>query len=634
MGSAARSRRTVSFSDCTLDLQTAELRRDGKTVILQDQPFQILTALLETPGQLVTRETLVTRLWPTGTFVDFEQSLNKAVARLREVLGDSAEHPRFIETLPRRGYRFIAPLKEDEPKQLNERDAGADHLHLEPDSHTPMRGTEKPPHHTSWVGISIAVGIILFVVLARFLHSPARVNSAKSTAIAVLPFQNASSDKDLDFLRFALPDQVVAAMSSAPSLAIRPSALTSKYIGPDLDLQKAGSAMQVAKIITGHYLKEGDHLQVTLEAVEVENNRVIWHDTLPGDSLDMIRMQEKITGSVRVGLLTVLGISAVSSTMTHPHDEKAYDSYLHSISMSVDPGVNREAIALLESSVAADPDFAPAWEALGLRYDYAAAYGNGGKEMMDRSDAAYERALALDPNRIVAAGQLITNRVERRETEKAYQVALRLVAAHPDSAQAHFVLSYVYRYSGMLDSSAKECNTALALDPGNHSFRSCAWTFMELGQIARARDFLRLDAGSDWSAYGMATALIDEGKVTEAREVVQTISSNPYHFRDLLLACLQNKPGPDLDRFADQATASLAISTDPEALYYQGALLAYCGKEENSVQLLAAAVSANYCAHTAFQTDPLLAKLRATPAYHQLLIAATQCEQSFAAQLQ
>src|SRR5215470_821266 len=115
MGSPARSSKIIRFADCTLDLQTAELCRNGSRLTLQDQPFQILTALLENPGQLVTREELVRRLWPSGTFVDFDQSLNKAVARLREALKDNADKPRFVETLPRRGYRWIGTVVDHEP---------------------------------------------------------------------------------------------------------------------------------------------------------------------------------------------------------------------------------------------------------------------------------------------------------------------------------------------------------------------------------------------------------------------------------------------------------------------------------------------------------------------------------------
>jgi DNA-binding winged helix-turn-helix (wHTH) protein len=111
MGSPAPRSRIIRFADCTIDLLTAELSRNGDRIILQEQPFQILTALLESPGDLVTREELIKRLWPAGTFVDFDQSLNKAVARLREALGDSAERPRIVETLPRKGYRLIARIE-------------------------------------------------------------------------------------------------------------------------------------------------------------------------------------------------------------------------------------------------------------------------------------------------------------------------------------------------------------------------------------------------------------------------------------------------------------------------------------------------------------------------------------------
>jgi adenylate cyclase len=390
--------------------------------------------------------------------------------------------------------------------------------------------------------------------------------------------------------------------------------------------------MRVANIVTGHYLKEGDQLRVIVEVVDVENNRVIWRDAMASATPDMIGLQEALNSGVRLGLLPALGISPGTDAITHPRNERAYDAYLRSISLSHDPVVNREGIALLESSVAADPDFAPAWEALGMRYNYEVAYANGGKGMMQRADAAFSRALALDPNRIVAAGQLITSWVERRESSKAYAFALKLAGAHPDSAQAHFVLSYIYRYAGKLDLSARECDTAMALDPGNYSLRSCAWTFMELGKPERARDFLRLDAGSDWAAYGMATALIDEGKLDEAREVARKISVNPHHFRDLLGACLQLQPASDLDRFAREAERSLGTATDPEAWYYQGAILAFCGKPQAAASMLTGAIAGKYCAATALQTDPLLRKLRGKAQYNELLPLARKCEEDFVAE--
>src|SRR5271167_2753755 len=162
--------------------------------------------------------------------------------------------------------------------------------------------------------------------------------------------------------------------------------------------------------------------------------------------------------------------------------------------------------------------------------------------MFQRSNQASERAVALDPNRIVAAGQLIANRVERGELTKAYAAAQALVKSRPESGQAHFTLAYVLRYAGMQEDSVRECNTALELSPGNYQFRSCAWGFMQLGQTRRAMDFVNLDAGSEWAAFVTPSILLREGKVAEAREAVKHMPSAPRYHRDLLEACLQLRP--------------------------------------------------------------------------------------------
>src|SRR5439155_6214361 len=136
----------------------------------------------------------------------------------------------------------------------------------------------------------------------------------------------------------------------------------------------------------------------------------------------------------------------------------------------------------------------------GVRYYYDGEFADGGEQMVKRSDSAYERAIALDPNLILAAAQLITNRAERGEIGNAYAEATDFVKNRPESANAHFALGYVLRYAGLLDQSAHECETSLALDRGNYHFRSCALVFMELNQQQTAMDFVRLDAGSEWAA--------------------------------------------------------------------------------------------------------------------------------------
>ena len=226
-----------------------------------------------------------------------------------------------------------------------------------------------------WVAAG-TVGVIAVIVIALFLwqfRHPAvtPVDSASPRAIAVLPFQNAGSDKDTDFLRLALPDEIANALSYVPSFSIRPFATTSKYNGPNLDLQQAGREMGVTSIVTGHYLTEGNQLEVTLEAVDVANNRSVWRDTINVAASDKIAMREQITSRVRQGLVPALGGSSPSGEAgTRPKSEEAYDLFLRSVAMPHDPGPNKEAIKMLERAVGIDPSYAPTWEALGQRYYY------------------------------------------------------------------------------------------------------------------------------------------------------------------------------------------------------------------------------------------------------------------------
>jgi len=481
----------------------------------------------------------------------------------------------------------------------------------------------------TWAASILTATLIAFVMWRSKLQPVSSVETIKPMTVAVLPFQNAASDRDTDFLRLALPDEIATVLSYARSLSIRPSVMTNKYVGPDLDVQKAGRELRVSDVVTGHYLKEGNQLHVTLEAVDVAENRVVWRDTLETVGPDMIAMRKQITAKVREGLLPVLGVAKPVETGSTPRNEVAYDLYLRGIALPHDAGPNREAIGILQHSVAIDSSFAPAWEALGLRYYYNGTFANGGPQQLQLSATAYERALALDPNLIRAAGQLIIMSLERGSPGMAYEKARSMVTSHPQSAEAHFLMSFVSRYAGLLEESIRECDSAIALDSGNSRFRSCVWAFLELGKTGRARDYINLDAGSEWAPYAMAVLLLREGKVVEAQETVKIIPAIPRYHRDLLEACLQLRPATELDRIAGEAESTLGTPGDPEPLYYQGAVLSFCGQKEHAVKLLHGAILGNYCAYTALQTDPLLAKLRSTSEFSELLSAAKECQKKF-----
>jgi serine/threonine protein kinase/tetratricopeptide (TPR) repeat protein len=480
------------------------------------------------------------------------------------------------------------------------------------------------------LGVSALLLTVLVAIGAWWFRQRQMAGAAApKNTIAVLPLQNMNGDISVEFLRTALSDEIANTLTYTRTLDVRPSAITRKFMSNDVDPQQAGKEVHVANIIAGHFLKQGDRLRITLEAIQVEGNRLLWQTNVTGPAEDLIALQEQLAAKIRQELLPALGAAGgFLDTGTRPKNAEAYDLYLHSLALPHDTGPNKDAIAVLEHVVEVDPTYAPAWEQLGVRSYYDADYSDGGEPMFERSNQACERAVGLDPNRITAARQLIANRVERGELGKAYEAAQALVKRRPEKAEAHFAMAYVHRYAGMLEQSTQECNTALALDPGNYIFRSCAWAFMELGKTERAADFARLDAGSEWAAYIMPSILLREGKIAEAREAVKRMPTAPRYHRDLLEACLQLRPAADLDRMAQEAETSVPSEPDPETWYYQGSIFAYCGKKQAALHLLQSAVEQNYCAHENLLSDPLLAKLRTDTAFDKVLTAAGNCQEA------
>ena len=474
-------------------------------------------------------------------------------------------------------------------------------------------------------------GVLIMVLTVAglwwFKHRPGAIEP-KNT-IAVMPLQNVNSDISVDFLRYALADEIANVLTYTRTLDVRPSSLTQKYSGNNVDPQKVGRELHVATVLTGHFVKQGENLLVTLEAIDVHNDRLLWQSSFTAPAQDLIALQSNMSVQIHQGLLPRLGVSGSQlATGSRPKNPEAYDLYLHALALPHDPGPNKDAIAVLQHVVEMDPDYAPAWGELGIRAYYDATYSDGGETMFQLSNQACAKAVALDPNLTPAAGQLITNLVERGELGKAYQAAQALVKRQPDNAQAHFVMSYVYRYAGLLPEATSECNTALALDPSNYIFRSCAWAFMELGKTDRAADFIRLDAGSEWAAYVTPSLLLREGKVAEAREAVKQMPTAPRYHRAVLEACLELRPASDLDKLAQESETSYPSDPDPETWYYEGSLFAYCGKQKAAIHLLQSAIDNNYCAYSNLLTDPLLTKLRSDPDIDKLLTSARECQEA------
>jgi len=491
---------------------------------------------------------------------------------------------------------------------------------------------QKPSSKLNWILVGLAA-VLLTILIAMgtwfVKHRVPKIEAGNRT-VAVLPLQNINNDAPSEYLRFALADEIANALTYAHSLEIRPSASTQKYGNGEVDPAKVGRELGVGTVVTGHFLRQNNMLRVTLEAIEVKDDKLIWSSTLTSPADNLIALQNQMTRKVRQELVPALGVARERvETSSTPANREGYDLYLRSLAISHDGAANKDAITMLEHAVALDPNYAPAWETLGRRYYFDAIYSGGGTAGYQRSNAAYQRAISIEPGRVSAAGFLAANEVETGDLDKAYQDARALVQKRPDNAVAHYSLAYVLRYAGLLDEAQSECDKALAIDSGNYNWRSCSFAFFEAGKPGRAMEYLNRDAGSEWSNAVRVSVLIREEKTTEAQQAAQKMTENSMWMRGLLQACLNKAPATELHRLAGLAENQLLPEQDPELKYYQGALLAACGEKKIAFDFLRKAVSENYCAHQALQSDPLLANVREDPEFRQIMQAAAECQQKF-----
>ena len=549
-------------------------------------------------------------------------------AELESIIGKAMEKDRAQR------YQNAAEMKADLQKLKKETESGLTRTKQAALPKGASQTFQKTSQKQAWITLALAAVLItvLAAVGAWWVKRRGTMVHADKRTIAVLPLQNINKDAESEFLRFALSDEIANALTYARALEIRPSSSTRKYASSDADPQKIGKELQVGTVITGHFLKQNQKVLVTLEAVEVKDNKLIWTGTLSAPSENMIALQNQLAKKVRAELLPALGVpTGTMEASSTPANSEGYDLYMRSVPVLHDPGPNKQAISMLERAVALDPNYAPAWEALGRRYYFDAIYANGGAALYERSNTAYRKALSLEPGRVSAAGFLATNEVEMGHLDKAYQDARDLVARRPDNAFAHYSLAYVLRYAGLLDQAQKECDAAAAIDPGNFNWRSCAFAFFEAGKTAFAKQYLSKDEGSEWSNAVLVSVLLREGRMKEAREAAEKMTTSATWMREFLLNCLNKAPSEAIHSLAERAQDDLLWEQDSELKYYQGTVLAQCGEKKVGYAFLRKAVEQKYCAYQALQADPLLSGVQGDAEFREIVAAAGECQKKFMA---
>ena len=380
MSTPVLAARVLRFETFELDLRTGELRKRGVKLRLQGQPLELLGILLQSAGNLVTREELRTQLWQADTFVDFDHSLHNAVARLREVLGDSAETPRYIETLPRRGYRFIAAVETIEEVRAP--------LRLAETNKEPREGAmgESAPVATraNWragVVLSIlcaccAIGVAVWVAWPR-LHAKNAVPAMRS--IAVLPLGNLSGDAAQEYFADGMTEELITELSRIHALRVVSRTSVMEYKGTKKHLPQIARELGVDGIVEGSVRREGDQVRITVQLLDGPNDRHLWSEDYQRELRGVLRMQEEmaqaIAQQIRIKLTPEQQARLSSGRSVNP---KAYDAYLRgrfylTTQYSMPRPLNA-AKNYFQESIREDPGFAPAYAELANSYIFLTAF--------------------------------------------------------------------------------------------------------------------------------------------------------------------------------------------------------------------------------------------------------------------
>ena len=522
---------------------------------------------------------------------------------------------------PKRRLQSAAELAErlsrlEERRLIREKEERS-RLHAEAAAQSRARAWARASWAVTLIAVVIAVAVLGFIRL-RTSRQPLR-----GRTVALLPFQNASGDSNLDFLRFGLPDEIATTLNHMRPVIIRPFADTSQYVGEKIDLRTVGSAAQASTVITGHYLKAGDALQITIEAVDVEHDRLLWRDTVNVPSNNLLALQAQVSAVARGKLGTALGASQyVADYYAPPRNEEAYALFLRSqAATNLDSKANEEAVAMLDRSVALDDSYVPAWTALGVRLYGVARFSGGGPQALERSDEALEHALALDPDSIGAANELTLHRVERGELVKAYQQALDLLKRRPDRNESHNLMAYVLRYAGLLPQSAEQCAAAAKLDL---AWPSCSTTYLEMGDYVAARSLLRKDLGSEWSRAHGIEIFLRQGRVEDALHLDPPQIPGWISYK-MLLSCARHDAPAQIAAMA----ATVKPDDDPEVSYLFAGHLAYCGQTADAIRMLSHAIAGHYCSYPAIDRDPFFESVRSAPGFAEVRQAAMACQADF-----
>jgi DNA-binding winged helix-turn-helix (wHTH) protein/TolB-like protein/Tfp pilus assembly protein PilF len=647
------------FGPFLLDTIQHVLLKEGRAVALTPKTYDTLLLLVQNSGRMLSKEELMKTLWP-DSFVE-ESNLTQQVSMIRRALGDSPGDPHFIVTVPGRGYRFSAEVRNwgDEKErlaltvsapQLISAAANRNGQKVMPLDRADANGTENalvaPPlkwrdrKTTRWTVLSVAAVALLSVAIlaiTRFLHptQPRTSQAVAHRSLAILPLQNLRQNPDDDFLGFSLADAVITKLGYVSALTTRPSAAVEKYRNQVIDIQKVATDLNVDTLLIGSFIRDGDDLRITYQLIDGKTEKILGRGTIDLKYDKLLRVQDNVAQQIIKDLELNLSPSEAERIKPDaPVNPLAYEYYLRGVDLH---GQHQfpVAIKMLEKSTEIDPNYASAWAYLGASYTSDATFEFGGREQYRRAQAAYERALSIQPSQLEAQIFLANLLIDTGKVEQAMPLLRDALKTNPNHAAVNWELGYAYRFAGMLNESVAECERALQIDPlVKVSNGSALNTYLYLGEydkfIASLPDvddsaFLLFYRGfGEYYQKNSGQAAKDFDRAYELDPSLYTLIgkafSNSIAHRDAegleILRSLENKIG-------ERGVG------DPEGMYKISQAYSILGDKPSALRVLRRSIESGFFCYPYFTTDPLLNGLRNEHEFNTLLNVARQRHEAF-----
>jgi len=596
----------VRFGTYEVSLQSGEVRKAGLRIRVQQQPMKLLQLLLERPGEVVTREELRTRVWNDESFGDFDQAVNIAIAKLRSALGDSAESPRFIETLPKRGYRFIADVSvvdtDTRPKKPESSGGNLPATKEDNDNKDKPQGarTEVAPKGRLWPRrwIIAALALLLIVpVLAVWLLRSRGSARTGIRSLAVLPLENLSGDASQDYFADGMTDELITDLAQVSALRVISRTSVMVYKGAHKPLPQIARELNVDAVVEGSVLRSGDQVRITAQLIEASTDQHLWSQSYEGELRDTLALQSRVASAIadqiRISLTPQEQVALKSVKVVNP---QAYESYLkgrYFWNKRTADGL-KVALAYFNQAIDEDSKYAPAYSGLADTYallgDWQYAVMTP-KEAYPKAKAAATKALELDSTLGEAHNSLafVLDGFDW-DFDSAGKEFQRAIELNPGYATAHHWYAWHLSLLGHYDEAIAEMKKAESLDPLSLIINSDLAELLVLAHsdnesIQQSRKTIEMDPNFALAHNQLAQAYLQEHKydpaIAELQKAVQLSGGSPTCIANLarayalsgkksdsekLLSDLRNRSNPAHPNSAEIAMIYASLGDKDQAM--------------------------------------------------------------------